>query len=234
MEGFKYVDIFASKGIEYIVAIIFLLMLIWFWRWLNRPSVAEGVTNNPPANRVSLVDWFRLADDYYYHQGHSWLKPEKQDLVNVGIDDFAQKLIGQRMKLNLPKIGTKIHQGDKSIQIEIDGKRIDFLSPVDGEVIALNERAINSPEIINQDPYDKGWLMKVKSDKIKANIKNLLTGNIARAWIEDTVNKLSRSISGNYGVVLQDGGTITNGFVKELAPDSWEQVAGEFFLTNDL
>jgi glycine cleavage system H lipoate-binding protein len=234
MEGFKYVDIFASKGIEYIVAIIFLLMLIWFWKWLNKPSVAEAVSNKPLANRVSFVDWFGLADDYFYHQGHSWLKLEKQDVANVGIDDFAQKLIGKPTKLNLPKIGSRVHQGEKGIQVEIDGKHIDFLSPVDGEVVALNERAINSPEIINQDPYDKGWLIQVKSDKIGANIKNLLTGNIARAWIEDTVNKLSKSISGNYGVVLQDGGTITNGFVKELSPDNWEQVAGEFFLTNDL
>jgi hypothetical protein len=105
---------------------------------------------------------------------------------------------------------------------------------VDGEVVALNEKAIKSPELINQDPYDKGWLIKVKSDKFDANLKNLLRGNIARAWIQDTVDKLSTSISKSYGVVLQDGGTITNGFVKELAPENWEQVAGEFFLTNDL
>ena len=116
----------------------------------------------------------------------------------------------------------------------IDGKNIDFLSPVDGDVVALNVKVIQSPEMINQDPYDKGWLIKVKSERFGANIKNLISGNVARAWIEDTVNKLSTSISGNYGVVLQDGGTITNGFVKELAPDNWEKVAGEFFLTNDV
>lgn len=120
------------------------------------------------------------------------------------------------------------------MQVEIDGKYIDFLSPVDGDVVGINEKAIRSPEIINQDPYAEGWLIKVKADKFGANIKNLLRGNVARAWIQDTVDKLSTSISNNYGVVLQDGGTITNGFVKELAPDNWQQVAGEFFLTNDV
>jgi len=234
MESFKYVDIFATKGIEYIVAIAFLIMLVWFWRWINRPSVAAATQNGRTGTRVSLVDWFKLANDYYYHQGHSWVNPGKDGTARVGIDDFAQKLIGKPGKLILPKVGTRLSQGEKGLQVEIDGRNIDFLSPVDGEVVALNEKAINSPELINQDPYDEGWLIKVKSEKFGTNLKNLLRGNIARAWIEDTVNKLSTSINSNYGVVLQDGGTITNGFIKELAPDNWEQVAGEFFLTNDL
>ena len=234
MESFKYVDIFATKGIEYIVAIAFLIMLIWFWRWINRPSVSAATQNGRTGTRVSLVDWFKLANDYYYHQGHSWVNPGKDGTARVGIDDFAQKLIGKPGKLNLPAIGTRLSQGEKGIQVEIDGNNIDFLSPVDGEVVAVNENVINSPELINQDPYDEGWLIKVKSDRLGVNLKNLLRGNIARAWIEDTVNKLSTSISRNYGVVLQDGGTITNGFIKELAPDNWQQVAGEFFLTNDL
>ena len=234
MEGFKYVDIFATKGIEYIVAIAFLIMLVWFWRWINRTSVAASTVNEDQMNRVSLVDWFRLADNFYYHQGHSWVNPGSEGVLRVGIDDFAQKLLGTPAKIELPIVGSTVRQGEKSIQIQIDGKSIDVLSPVDGEVMAVNEEAIGSPELINQDPYEKGWLFKVKSDKMEQNKKNLLSGKVARAWIEDTVDKLSSTISGNYGVVLQDGGTITYGFVKELAPDKWDEVAGEFLLTNDL
>jgi len=234
MEGFKYVDIFATKGIEYIVAIAFLILLIWFWKWLNKPAVSSVGLNKSKKNRVSLVDWFHLANDYYYHQGHSWVNAEKNDIVNIGIDDFAQKLIGIPAKVNLPAIGTKLKQGENAIQVEIDGRSIKFLSPVDGDVVAVNEKVIQSPGIINKDPYEQGWLIKVKSNRLGANLKNLLSGNVARAWIEDTVDKLSKTITGNYGVVMQDGGTITNGFIKELAPDHWEQVAGEFFLTNDL
>jgi glycine cleavage system H protein len=234
MEGFTYVDIFATKGIEYIVAIAFLIMLIWFWKWLNYPAASSVPINQSKSNRITQVDWFRLASNFYYHQGHSWVNPEKNDIVNIGIDDFAQKLIGKPDKLNLPQIGTELKQGEKSLQFEIDGKIIDFLSPVDGHVIAINEKVINSPEIINQDPYEEGWLIKVKSKRLRSNLKNLLSGHIARAWIEDTVNKLSKSITGGHGVVLQDGGTIRNGFVKELAPDHWEQVAAEYFLTKDL
>jgi glycine cleavage system H lipoate-binding protein len=233
MEGFKYVDIFANKGIEYVVVIIFLVMLVWFWKWLNNSSVSPAVTGEPASNRVSLIDWFHLANDYYYHQGHIWVYPNERNVVTIGIDDFAQKMIGKPKNVNLPAIGTELRQGENAIKVEIDGKWIEFLSPVDGEVIALNEKVIKSPNIINQDPYQQGWLIKVNSKRLTANLKNLLHGNIARSWIEDSVNKLSRIITRNYGVVLQDGGSITNGFAKELAPDNWEYLAAEFFLTGD-
>ena len=233
MEGIKYVDIFATKGIEYIVAIIFLVMLVFFWRWLNKPVAGAVVGKSSSGMRVSLVDWFRMADDYYYHQGHSWVRPENDNTVSIGIDDFAQKLVGKPAKFNLPSPGEKLHQGEKGLQLEVDGKAVDFLSPVDGEVVAINQRVVNTPGIINQDPYQSGWLIKIKPDKLNTNLKNLLRGDVAKAWIQDTVNKLSMRVSNNYGVVLQDGGTISNGFVKELAPDNWDEVVKEYFLTND-
>lgn len=233
MEGFKYVDIFATKGIEYIVAVVFLIALVMFWRWLNKPSVATADAKGKTTQRVSLVEWFKLADGFSYHQGHSWLHREEDDMALIGLDDFAQKLIGKPTKINLPAVGSKVRQGEKSIQLQIDDKMVNVLSPIDGEIVAVNNEVLKNPEIINQDPYEKGWLMKVRSDNLNSNMKNLLSGNIARAWIEDTVDKLSAKISGQYGVVLQDGGTITNGFVKELAPEGWEKIAGEFFLTNN-
>jgi glycine cleavage system H lipoate-binding protein len=208
-------------------------MLIWFWRWINRPSAAVLTRTQSVKNRVSLVDWFRLNDDYYYHQGHSWLNPGKDGSARIGIDDFAQKLMGKPTDIKLPAVGAVLEQGEKGMQIQIGEKKIDFLSPVDGRVVAVNENVLRSPELINQDPYERGWLFKVQSSKLNRNLKNLLRGRLARAWIEDTVNTLSTRITGNYGVVLQDGGTITNGFIKEIAPENWELVAGEFFLTND-
>ena len=62
----------------------------------------------------------------------------------------------------------------------------------------------------------------------------MLSGDLAKVWIQDRVDKLSTLINSNNGVVLQDGGTITHGFIRELAPDNWEQIVEEFFLTGDL
>jgi hypothetical protein len=75
--------------------------------------------------------------------------------------------------------------------------------------------------------------LKIQTDNVKSNLNHLIKGNVARAWLQETVDKLSMHMTKNYGVVLQDGGVITNGFIKELAPDNWTTVAADFLLTTD-
>jgi len=234
MEGSQYVDIFATKGIEYIIVIVFLLSLVYFLRFLNRPAKVSTSSIAPEKSPRTLVDWFYLAENLYYHQGHSWTVPESNNVVRVGIDDFAQKLLGKPDKVNLPQIGSNIEQGNAGWQIQIDSKSFDMLSPVNGEVVEVNEEIINSPEMINDDPYDKGWLLKVKVPKLETNLRNLLSGKLARAWMEETVDRLSEKTTGNIGVALQDGGVPITGFIKEISSDERKQFANEFLLTGDI
>lgn len=233
MEGFKYVDIFATKGIEYLAVVAFLITLIVFWRFLNRTeSPAKSIV--PDKIKTTLIDWFYLADNFFYHQGHSWAMPENQELVRVGMDDFAQKLFGKPSVIQLPKVGTKVVQGEKAWKLGFNGKSIDALSPVNGKVVEVNEEILREPDLMNKDPYQKGWLLKVRPTNLRTDEKNLLSGDIAKAWIEDTVNRLSARITGNFGVVLQDGGLPIAGFAKEIAPADWDQLAREFLLTSAL
>jgi len=231
MEGFEYVDIFATKGIEYLVVIAFLFILVFFWRWLNRPVVADIKSRDLNKNKISLIDWFYLADNFYYHQGHSWVAPSRGDVVTIGIDDFAQKLLGKPSALSLPKIGSMLKQGDKGIELKIDSKSIDILSPVEGEVLEINEEVINSPELINMDPYNKGWLLRVRVPQLRTNLRNLLSGNLAKAWMQNAVDKVSQKFSSDFGIVLQDGGVLISGFAKEISPEKWDQLAQELLVT---
>jgi glycine cleavage system H lipoate-binding protein len=230
MEGFSYVDMFASKGIEYILVIVFLLIFMMYWKLLSKSqkSAELNMTVQPDG---SISDWFHLAKNVYYHQGHSWVKPESNGLVSVGIDDFAQKLIGIPDRVNLPKVGSKIIQGEKGLNFQFNSKCIDMLSPVDGDIVEINENVLKNPELIGQDPYHKGWLFKVKALRMKPNLKNLLSGKLAVAWMENTVKTLRLRMSGEMGLVMQDGGLPIAGFAKELSPDNWEEVAADFFLT---
>ena len=229
----EYIDIFATKGIEYILVIVFLITLVFFFRFLNKPARALTRTVEPEENRQSLIDWFYIAENYFFHQGHSWIKPDNGTIVRVGIDDFAQKLIGKPTKMVLPLIGTKIEQGFVGWQMEVDSKSIDILSPVNGEVVEINEEILKSPEIINRDPYSDGWLFKVKVPNLETNKKNLLSGGMVKVWMENTVERLSNIITGNEGMVLQDGGVPVSGFFREIPPDDWEKFANEFLLTSD-
>ena len=231
MEGFSYVDIFATKHIEYLLVIGFLLLFTFFWKFLSRPAkrVLEATERLIPA----MNEWFRLPEDIYYHLGHSWAAPEGKNLVKVGVDDFAQKLVGKINRIQLPGIGSTIHQGDKGWTLEVDSKKIDMLSPVDGKVVAINEKILNSPEDINKQPYAT-WLMEVESPKFSANKKQLLSGALAAKWMEEVRESLLSRMSYNLGLVYQDGGLLVDGMARSLDKDKWDEIVKEFFLVSEV
>lgn len=232
MENLEYLDIFATKGIEYLAVIIFLIILALFWKLLNRPVVKIAASELGKVLKLSLIDWFYVAEDFYYHQGHSWVAFESSNVVRIGIDDFAQKLLGKPSYIKLPKVGSKIVQGIKGMQFLFDGKSIGLISPVDGDIIEINQGVLNNPELINEDPYHEGWLMKVRINRLNKNLTNLLSGQLAKDWMQQIVNRVSNRLTGKLGIVLQDGGIPVRGFAKEIAPDTWDQLAKEFLLTD--
>jgi len=229
MEGFHYVDIFATKGIEYIVVISFLLALVPFWLALNRP--AKKALMHGKRKLASIRNWFSFVEGRYYHQGHSWALPVGDNRVRVGLDDFAQKLLGKPQAIILPRIGDSLTQGDKGWQLEVDSKTIDILSPVNGKVVRVNNKALASPELVNQNPYQEGWLFEVEAPKAKADLNNLFSGKLAKDWMLETVSTLRAKMSGELGMAMQDGGVPIDGFAKSLSPDHWDDVAAEFLLT---
>lgn len=229
MEGFTYVDIFATKGVEYLLVIAALLLFIPFWRMVSRPAaVLAAVENVIPA----VSGWFHLPERLYYHQGHSWAMPEEGGLVRVGIDDFAQKLVGKVDGVELPPIGSRVAQGEKGWSLRAGAKTIDMLSPVDGNVVAVNEQLLKSPGDIGKDPYGQSWLLKVQAPRVSANLKNLLSGALAVKWMEGVRENLLTRMNYNLGAVSQDGGVPVDGIARNLDRERWDEIVKEYLLTS--
>jgi len=127
--------------------------------------------------------------------------------VSVGLDDFAQKLVGKVDSIDLPSVGSRLIQGEKGWVLRAGDQAIPMLSPLDGEVVAVNEEAARSPEIVHEDPYGKGWLLKVRPARLAANRTNLLTGRLAKKWTDEALYGLRYTMGGNLGPLYQDGGT---------------------------
>ena len=102
---------------------------------------------------------------YYYTREHEWARLDG-DTVIVGISDHAQNELGDITFVELPENGQHVHQGDELLVIESVKAASDVYAPVSGEVIAVNEELNESPEIINNDPYNDGWLCKLKLDDL--------------------------------------------------------------------
>ncbi len=107
-----------------------------------------------------------------------------------------------------------------------------MLSPVDGVVTDVNDRVRQSPILAHDHPYDEGWLIKVRNAALAANLKQLLTGRLARRWIEDATDSLRGGLTPALGHVYEDGGVVIDGLARSLEPARWDDVARRFFLTD--
>lgn len=230
MQGIESIDIFATKGVEYVIVIGYLLVLIGFWRLLVKPTRREAEARTVPVAVRPVGTWFDTPEGVYFHQGHTWATPDDGDLVKVGMDDFARRLLGTPDGVALPRVGAGLSEGERAWAVDVAAESIPMLSPVSGEVVAVNDAVLESPELAS-DSYGHGWLLKVRVPNRAAALKNLLSGRLARAWMADTVERLRAMPAGELGTVLPDGGMPVDGFARVLAPERWDEVAREFLLS---
>ncbi len=100
-------------------------------------------------------------DDLKYHSEHAWARIEG-DTATIGITYFAQDQLGEIVFLELPAVGTELEAGKPYAEIESVKSVSDVYSPVNGSITEVNSEVVEAPEIINEDPYEAGWMAKVK------------------------------------------------------------------------
>ncbi|MDI6839587.1 MAG: glycine cleavage system protein GcvH [bacterium] len=102
-----------------------------------------------------------ILEDLKYTKTHEWVKIEG-DIVTCGITDYAQSELSDVVFVNLYKIGTFVDKGRPIGTIEAVKAVSDIYAPVSGEIIDVNEGLAKSPNLVNQDPYGEGWMVKIK------------------------------------------------------------------------
>lgn len=103
---------------------------------------------------------YNLPEDIKYTKDHEWAK-STQDIVTIGINDYAQDQLGEIVFVELPDVGTVFSKGDEFGTVESVKAVSEIYIPISGEVIQINEALENAPELVNQSCYDTGWLIKI-------------------------------------------------------------------------
>ena len=96
-----------------------------------------------------------------FHEGHTWVRQEGQELI-IGVTDYAQEQLGDVVFIELPEVGATIEADDPFGSIESPKAVEDLIAPVSGEIIRRNDEVVDNPETVNDDPYGEGWLIAVK------------------------------------------------------------------------
>jgi glycine cleavage system H protein len=193
---------------------------------------AKAVVVPPPATVEPVwVAGYQLPEGLHYHRGHTWARAVDADTVAVGLDDFARRLIGRADDVRLPSAGTWVVQGDKAFGIGSEGRLAELVAPIEGEVTEVNRQLLREPSLATDDPYGRGWVLKLRPAHLATSLRNLLSGSLARRWMEDAREGLDLRLMALSGSVLQDGGEPVAGFARHISTEEWKRLVGDFLLT---
>ncbi len=124
-----------------------------------------------------------VPEELRYTKEHEWIRVEG-DLVVIGVTDYAQNALTDVVWVELPELGAVVGSMDSFASVESVKSVSEIYAPISGEVIEINEVLEDSPELINEDPYGKGWICKM-SISDNSELASLLDGTTYRGLIEE-------------------------------------------------
>jgi glycine cleavage system H lipoate-binding protein len=225
------------------MTVIIVLLMVTIFMTLDyifgRRSVQHAAAVRATAEPLSMptavepvwVGGYQLPEDRFYHLGHMWVRPLGADTAAVGMDDFARRLVGAAKSVVLPPVGSRFAAGQPAFRVASESGDANLIAPLTGEVLEVNPRLDEHPTLATDEPYGRGWLVKVRTRDLASGLRNLLGGSLARRWTEDARERLDLQLVALSGTVLQDGGEPVADFARHLPADDWQRLVHEFLLT---
>jgi glycine cleavage system H protein len=125
---------------------------------------------------------FKIPAELQYTRSHEWIKIEGEE-ATVGITDYAQDSLGDVVYVELPEVGASLAAGDTFGAVESVKAASEVYMPVAGEVVGANDALVEKPEILNDDPYGEGWMIKIR---IAPGVGALMSAEAYAKYVEET------------------------------------------------
>lgn len=195
-------------------------------------AIDAKVVTSPFINEESIS----VLDGLYFDKSHTWAFMERDGLVSIGIDDFLQHVTGPITRIKMKNPGEEIRKGEPFLTIIQDGKQLNISAPVTGKVMTHNEKLLTNSSLLNSSPYSEGWIYRIEATHWLRDTQFLIIARGYREWIKmeflHLKDFLAVVLRANYAdntqIVLQDGGEINDGVLKDLKPEVWEDFQTHF------
>ncbi|PLX03900.1 MAG: hypothetical protein C0595_05315 [Marinilabiliales bacterium] len=235
MDEYSYINIFDTKGIEYLVIIAFLVLLIPFWRALNKPIKARAIAMS--TLQALTANILKIKQGIFYNPNHTWARPEYGGYANVGLDDLLLHIVGPVNIKTLKMSGDRVVKGEQFAQIESAERVLKIKSPLTGKIERVN--TLLDKETLSNDPYGKGWMYKIKTEKWAEETNSSIQDNEVAIWFKNELLRLkdflATSLNKNAlepaAVILQEGGELADNPLSEMSAEIWYDFQ-ENFLNN--
>jgi glycine cleavage system H protein len=234
MDGFTYTNIFETKGIEYLAIIAFLVLLIPFWLLLNKKSKVSNQIRK--ASGLLTTNVLNIPRGLFYSKNHTWAHLEKSGTAKVGLDDLLLHFTGE-VKLTCTKNPDEIiKKGDSLAEIDQKGKLLRIYSPISGRIMLANPLLPESPEVLNEDPYGKGWICKIQPTNWVEETKSYYLAEEAVKWSATELERFKDFLALSMVkhspepamVILQDGGELSDKALSAMPREIWQDFQEEF------
>lgn len=180
---------------------------------------------------VLNVHGFRIPQGYYLHKGHTWVKMEEGKTVRIGLDDFALKVFGPLEHIAAPLIGKQVKQNSPQLIIKRGNQTASLLSPVSGVVTDINPKLREDAKPAGKNPFTDGWILRLHSEELKDNIKNLYIGDQSKEFMEKEVTLLYSAIEKSGYLLNTDGGYLAENIYGNIPQLGWERLTELFLRT---
>lgn len=105
-------------------------------------------------------------DDLFYAASHEWARKLDDDIIEIGITDYAQQALGDVVYIELPEVGEAVTATEECCAVESVKAASDIYAPVSGEIVAVNDKLDDEPELLNESPFKDGWMFRIKANNI--------------------------------------------------------------------
>ena len=164
-----------------------------------------------------------------FHRGHTWLRLVSVDLALLGPTEFAVNFAGGLSEICLPRESTLLRPGDTAWTLSTSsGRYLAQVSPVGGQVLAVNSDVREDPTVLSRSPYHAGWILCIRSPNIPQHMRNLLPHEPDLLGPERTFAQI-RSVSSTPLRLLYEDGKWKPGFGDDLKDEEWERLRRHFF-----
>jgi glycine cleavage system H protein len=224
MEQFVYSDIFDTKGIEYIIVILFFMLLIPFWRVLNRPVKLNEVMGDA-IHSISLQA-LRIPRGLLFDKNHTWSHLERSGVASVGMDDLLLHLTGG-VELNyLKEQQERVKRGEPIARITQKGKELLITSPISGRIERVHSALEEGSGAIMEDPYNS-WLYRIRPENWGEETRGAMMADQAYEWTGKELERFRDYLAEVAGegpgaeTMLQEGGELTIYPLREMDQKVW-------------
>ena len=134
-----------------------------------------------------MSEEYEVRNELLYTRDHEWLKTENKHAL-MGMTDYAQKSLHEIIYVELPNVNQRLKQGDPIGSVESVKATSDVLSPITGRVVEVNNTLMDSPEVINESPYEDGWILRIEIAR-QSELENLMDPEEYRRYLDELMEE---------------------------------------------